>query len=101
MSNATFALLIIGVSLVSLVFAYVRSRWIEKQDAGTEHMQRIAKYIADGALSFLKAEYKVLSIFVVITAVVLAVTANPETSHAVIGVAFVVGATLSALAGFI
>lgn len=101
MSNATFALLVIGVSLVSLVFAFIRSGWIAKQDAGTEHMQRIAKYIADGALSFLKAEYKVLSIFVVITAVLLALTANPETSHAVIGLAFVVGATLSALAGFI
>ena len=101
MSNATFALLIIGVSLVSLVFAFVRSGWIAKQDAGSDQMQRIAKYIAEGALSFLKAEYKVLSIFVVIIAVVLAVSANPESSHAVIGLAFVIGAALSALAGFI
>jgi len=101
MSNATFALLIIGVSLVSLIFAFIRSRWISKQDPGNDQMQRIAKYIAEGALSFLKAEYKVLSVFVVIVAVLLAITANSETSHAVIGLAFVIGATLSALAGFI
>lgn len=101
MSNATFALLIIGVSLVSLVFAFIKSGWISKQDPGNEQMQRIAKYIAEGALSFLKAEYKVLSIFVVVIAVLLAVSANPETSHAVIGLAFVIGAALSALAGFI
>ncbi len=101
MSNATFALLIIGVSLVALVFAFIRSGWIAKQDAGNDQMQRIAKYIAEGALSFLKAEYKVLSIFVVIVAVLLAFSADSEKSHAVIGLAFVIGAALSALAGFI
>ena len=101
MTNSTFALIVIGISLLALVFAFFRSGWIAKQDPGNELMQKIAKYIADGALSFLKAEYKVLSIFVVVIAVVLAVTANPESSHAVIGLAFVVGATLSALAGFI
>ena len=102
MSNATFALLVIGVALVSLVFAFIKSGWISKQDPGNELMQRIAKYIADGALSFLKAEYKVLSIFVVVIAIVLAFSAmDSESSHPVIGLAFVIGASLSALAGFI
>ncbi|MEJ7643547.1 MAG: sodium-translocating pyrophosphatase [Chryseolinea sp.] len=101
MTNDTFAFLVIGMSCLALLFAYFRSGWISKQDPGNDQMQKIAKYIADGALSFLKAEYRILSIFVVVIAVVLAVTANPESSHAVIGLAFVIGATLSALAGFI
>lgn len=101
MSNSIFALIIVSISCIALAFAFFRSQWIAKQDPGNERMQKIAKYIADGALSFLKAEYKVLSIFVVVIAIVLALTANPESSHAVIGLAFVVGATLSALAGFI
>ncbi len=101
MTNSIFASIIIGISCLALVFAFVRSGWIAKQDPGNERMQKIAKYIADGALSFLKAEYKVLSIFVVAVALLLALSANNETSHAVIGFAFVVGATLSALAGFL
>src|SRR5690349_15738093 len=64
-------------------------------------MQKIAKYIADGAMNFLKAEYKVLFIFVVVIGILLTVSANKESSHAVIGLAFAVGAFLSALAGFI
>jgi len=101
MTNSIFALIIIGISVVALGFAFFRSQWIAKQDPGNERMQKIAKYISEGALTFLKAEYKVLSIFVITIAIVLAVSANPESSHAVIGLAFVAGATLSALAGFI
>src|SRR6187551_18807 len=101
MTNSTFALTIIGISVVALVYAFFQSRWVSKQDPGNERMQKIAKYIADGAMNFLKAEYKVLSIFVIVVAIVLSLSANPESSHAIIGLAFVVGATLSALAGFI
>ena len=101
MTSSAFVLMIIGISVLALLFAFIRSGWIAKQDPGNDQMQKIAKYIAEGALSFLKAEYKVLSIFVVTVAVLLALTANGETSHAIIGFAFVVGATLSALAGFI
>ncbi len=101
MTNSTFALTIIGISVMALVYAFFQSRWVSKQDPGNERMQKIAKYIADGAMNFLKAEYKVLSIFVVVVAIVLSLSANPESSHAIIGLAFVVGATLSALAGFI
>lgn len=101
MTSSVFILMIVGISVLALVFAFIRSGWIAKQDPGNAQMQKIAKYIAEGALAFLKAEYKVLSIFVVTVAILLALTADAETSHAVIGLAFVVGATLSALAGFI
>ncbi len=64
-------------------------------------MQRIGKNIADGAMAFLKAEYKVLAIFVAVVAAILAFTADPATSSIMIAVAFVLGAICSALAGFI
>lgn len=101
MTNSFFALSIVGISCLALIYAFFRSQWISKQDPGNERMQKIAKYIADGAMNFLKAEYKVLFIFVVVIGILLTVSANKESSHAVIGLAFVVGAFLSALAGFI
>lgn len=64
-------------------------------------MGRIADNIADGAMAFLKAEYRVLAIFVVVVAALLAFTADPVNSSFMIGVAFIVGAICSALAGFI
>jgi K(+)-stimulated pyrophosphate-energized sodium pump len=64
-------------------------------------MQRIAKAIFEGAMAFLKAEYKILGIFVAVVAVLLAVSANPVTSSWLVGVSFVIGAISSALAGFI
>lgn len=93
--------LVIGVSVLALLLAYLRTRWVGQQSPGNERMQKLASHIADGAVSFLKAEYKVLGIFVACMAVLLALSAHSETSHAVIGIAFVVGAFLSALAGFI
>src|SRR5678809_337284 len=70
--------------------------------AGTEHMQTISKYIAEGAMAFLKAEWKILGYFVVIVALLLGVMAssNPH-SHWAIAVAFVIGAVCSATAGYI
>mgnify|MGYP000501225998 CR=1 FL=1 len=50
--------------VLALAFVFIKSAWVSKQDEGTEKMKRIAKNIADGAMSFLKAEYKILSIFV-------------------------------------
>ena len=64
-------------------------------------MARIAKNIADGAMAFLKAEYKVLSIFVVVVAIILIFTANGQTSSKLVGLSFILGAICSALAGFI
>lgn len=99
MENILYYLPVFGV--LGLVFVFWRSAWISKQDAGTSKMEKIAGHIAEGAMAFLKAEYKVLAIFVVCVAVLLAATANPETSSWLVGVSFVIGAFCSALAGFI
>jgi len=64
-------------------------------------MKKIAGHIAEGAMAFLKAEYKILSVFVVCVALLLAFTANSETSSPLVGLSFVLGAFCSALAGFI
>ena len=92
--------LVILVALGALAFSMFKSAWVSKQDAGDATMQKIAKYIADGAVSFLKAEYKALAVFVVFTAIIIALLAKEENSHWFIALAFVVGAFLSALAGY-
>jgi K(+)-stimulated pyrophosphate-energized sodium pump len=90
-----------ALGVLALLFVFWRSSWVSKQEEGTERMQRIAKAIFDGAMAFLKAEYKILGIFVAVVAVLLAVSANPVTSSWLVGVSFVIGAISSALAGFI
>lgn len=86
----------------ALVFVFIKSTWVTKQDQGDEKMIRIAKSIADGAMSFLKAEYKILSIFVVAVAILLYFKGNSEEgSNGMVAVSFIVGAICSALAGFI
>ena len=85
---------------LALVFAYVKSAWINKQSAGNETMTTIANNIREGAMAFLSAEYKKLAIFVAVVAVLLAYANNGRTdSHALIAVAFIVGAICSGLAG--
>ena len=93
----TFAIPVFGV--LALLFMAWRSSWVSKQEEGTERMSRIAKNIADGAMAFLKAEYRVLSIFVVAVAILLGVTANADSSP-LVAVSFILGAVCSALAGF-
>jgi K(+)-stimulated pyrophosphate-energized sodium pump len=86
----------------ALLFVYVKNVWVTKQDVGNEKMANIAKHIADGAMSFLKAEYKILAIFVVAVAILLFFKGNSEEgSHGMVAVSFIVGAVCSALAGFI
>jgi K(+)-stimulated pyrophosphate-energized sodium pump len=88
------------MALVGLVFMIIKSRWVNAQDAGDENMQKLSGYIREGALAFLKAEYRVLMIFVVIAAVLLGwVSTMVETTHWFIVVAFVIGAVFSAVAG--
>lgn len=87
--------------LMGLIYVFWKSSWINNQDPGTDKMKKIADRIAEGAMAFLKAEYKVLAIFVVCVAVLLAVTANSVTSSPLVGLSFVLGAFSSALAGFI
>src|SRR5882724_338292 len=88
--------------ILALLYTFVKSAWVTKQDDGNDRMKEIAKYIAEGAMAFLKAEYKVLAYFVVIAGLLLAVMgySNPLSSW-MIAIAFVVGAFFSALAGFI
>ena len=88
--------------VLALLFVFIKNMWVAKQDEGDEKMARIAKNIADGAMSFLKAEYKVLGIFVVAVAILLYFKGTwEEGSNGMVAVSFVIGAICSALAGFI
>ncbi|MFP3833735.1 sodium-translocating pyrophosphatase [Chryseobacterium sp. SIMBA_028] len=88
--------------VIALLYTFFQSNWVNKQNAGNEKMKIISGHIADGAMAFLKAEYKILTYFVVVVAILLAVMGSSNAnSHWSIGLAFVVGAIFSALAGFI
>ena len=88
--------------VLALIFVFIKSGWVSKQEVGNEKMSRIAKNIADGAMAFLKAEYKVLAIFVVAVAVLLFFKGTNEVgSNGMVAVSFIIGAICSALAGFI
>ena len=88
--------------IVAMLFIFYKNKWIAKQEEGTEKMSKIAKNIADGAMSFLKAEYKILSFFVFVVAILLFIKGNSEQdSHGLIAFSFIIGAVCSALAGFI
>ena len=88
--------------LLGLLFVIVKNNWIAKQEIGNEKMATIANNIAKGAMSFLRAEYRILSIFVLCLAVLLYVKgSNEEGSHGMVALSFVVGAVCSGLAGFI
>ncbi len=99
LNQLLFALPFFGV--LGLLYVVWKSAWVANQDAGTDKMKKIAGHIAEGAMAFLKAEYKVLVVFVACVAVLLAVTANGTTSSWLVGVSFALGAFSSALAGFI
>jgi len=95
--------------VLALLFVFLKNAWVSKQDGGDDKMARIAKNIADGAMSFLKAEYKILGIFVIAVAILLFFKGNSEygeetdkhISHGMVALSFVIGAICSALAGFI
>jgi len=88
--------------VLALGYVLWKNAWVSKQEEGTEKMSRIAKNIADGAMSFLKAEYKILSVFVLAVAILLYFKGNSEEgSNGMVAVSFIVGAICSALAGFI
>jgi len=90
------------MGLIGLLYTLIKFKWVSKQDAGNEKMKVISNHIAEGAMAFLKAEWKILGYFVVIVAILLAVmaSANP-TSHWLIAGAFIIGAVFSATAGYI
>lgn len=100
--------LVPALGILGLIVMAIQSAWISKQDAGDDKMKELAGYIADGAMAFLKAEWKVLSIFVLITAALLAYSGTIHEiggrqihSHWLIAVAFIIGAVFSATAGYI
>ena len=90
----------ISAWVLALVFAFWKLRWVESQSQGTEEMAKIAGHIRSGAMAFLNREYRVLSIFVVVVAILLFLGYNSE-DQGVIALAFVFGALCSGLAGFI
>lgn len=88
--------------VLGLLYTFWKSSWVNKQEVGDAKMAKIAEHIATGAMAFLKAEYRVLSIFVVAIAVLLAIKGYSEASSNMwVAFSFVVGAICSALAGFI
>ncbi|MFT6868476.1 MAG: K(+)-stimulated pyrophosphate-energized sodium pump [Cyclobacteriaceae bacterium] len=88
------------LALVGILTMIIKSRWVNKQDAGDQKMQDLAAYIREGALAFLSAEYRVLAIFVVVAGSLLGlISALVETTHWFIVMAFVIGAVFSAFAG--
>ncbi len=91
----------IVMALIGLAFMAIKRSWVLKQDAGDGKMKEISDYIYEGALAFLKAEYRLLAIFVVIASVVLAGITQIDgvKTHLLIVVAFIFGAFFSALAG--
>lgn len=98
----TMFYLVPAFGVLALLYTMIKSSWVSKQDAGNDRMQEIARYIAEGAMAFLKAEYKILTYYVIIAGLLLGYMgySNAE-SHWSIALAFVVGAVFSALAGFI
>lgn len=90
------------MGLIGLFYTFIKSGWVSRQEAGTGRMKEISTYIAEGAMAFLKSEWKILGYFVVIVAILLAImaSANPH-SHWLIAGSFILGAILSAIAGYI
>ncbi|MEW5764451.1 MAG: sodium-translocating pyrophosphatase [Acidobacteriota bacterium] len=90
-------------ALAALVYAFIKASWVAKQDPGDERMQLISSWIAQGAMAFLKREYKTLSVVVVAVAILLGVSNHyvAEDTNAFIALSFVLGATCSALAGYL
>jgi K(+)-stimulated pyrophosphate-energized sodium pump len=94
--------LVPAMGILGLLYTFIKFKWVAKQDAGSDRMKEISTYIAQGAMAFLRAEWKILGYFVVIVAILLGImaSANPD-SHWAIAIAFVIGAVFSATAGYI
>ena len=98
--NLIYSIPLMGI--IGILVMIYKSAWVVKQDAGDENMQLLSGYIADGAMAFLRAEWKVLSYFAVIAAILLAYSGTlVETSSWVIAISFLIGAFTSAFAGYI
>jgi K(+)-stimulated pyrophosphate-energized sodium pump len=93
---------VISAGALAMLYAFWKTSWITAQDEGTNRMKQIGASIADGAMAFLKAEYRVLAVFVIAVAVLLSIANSGKAdSSPLIALSFVVGAFASAFAGFL
>ncbi|MFN8699832.1 MAG: sodium-translocating pyrophosphatase [Flavobacteriales bacterium] len=100
MNNLIYIIPALGI--IGLLVMVMKSRWVAAQPEGNDRMKEIAGYVAEGAMAFLKAEYRILAIYVVLAGTALGILSQMvETSHFLIVAAFVLGCLFSAIAGFI
>ncbi len=99
MNNSLLIIPIVGA--IALLYTFWFSKWVANREVGTDRMKRIAGYITEGAMAFLKAEYFRLMWFVAIVGILLAITSTGEETSPLIALSFAVGALCSGLAGFI
>ena len=93
---------VLAAGVLALLFSVWKTQWIEAQDQGTEKMKVIGSSIAEGAMAFLKAEYRVLTVFVIAVAILLGIAnSDREDSSMLISLSFLVGALTSGLAGYL
>jgi K(+)-stimulated pyrophosphate-energized sodium pump len=93
---------VLGAGVLAMVYAFWKTSWINNRDEGSDRMKQIGASIADGAMAFLKAEYRVLSIFVIAVAILLSfANSGRADSSPLIALSFVVGAIASGLAGYL
>ena len=97
----SYMYLVLGSGVLAMLFSFWKTSWINKQNQGSERMEKIGQSIADGAMAFLRAEYRVLAIFVAVVALLLAFAANSQGDSWLVSVSFLVGALTSGLAGFL
>jgi K(+)-stimulated pyrophosphate-energized sodium pump len=100
MNNILYLIPVFGI--IGLISMAIKSAWVKKQDAGDAKMQELAGYIAQGAMAFLRAEWKILGYFAVIAAILLGWSGTLiEESSPFIAISFLIGAFLSAFAGYL
>jgi K(+)-stimulated pyrophosphate-energized sodium pump len=100
MDNLIYVIPAMGI--VGLLYTFIKFAWVDKQDAGNERMKEISTYIADGAMAFLKSEWKILTYFVIVAALLLGIMGfSSANSHWSIAISFICGGFFSALAGYI
>lgn len=98
MESTNIVYLVLACGILGLIFAWTKSLWVNKQDAGTDRMKEIGAAVREGAMAFLSREYKVLSIFVLTVAVLLVVGNSGNIRF--VAVSFIVGAVCSGISGF-
>ncbi len=97
--NLIYVIPVFGV--LALLYTAWKSGWVSRQEVGTDKMVAIAQHISKGAMAFLKAEYKWLSLFVIGVAILLGISSKSPDSSPLVALSFALGAICSALAGFI